>query len=90
MSGNGVFRGTMVLCQINLFWRGFGDLLNSLLLPALLNSKHELSIDITTPTVIVRKRKVEDFSKGFLIPLSIEQEHQLSLILIIEEKPWMT
>ncbi|MGR9049973.1 chemotaxis protein CheX [Halobacillus faecis] len=53
-------------------------------------SEHEVSIDITTPTVIGGKRKVEDFSKGFLVPMTIEQEHKLSLILMIEEKISLT
>ncbi|WP_394217351.1 chemotaxis protein CheX [Halobacillus trueperi] len=53
-------------------------------------SEHDMTIDITTPSVIGGQRTMEGFNRGFLVPLSIEQEYQLSLILMIEEKQKIT
>ncbi|MBX0356267.1 chemotaxis protein CheX [Halobacillus sp. Nhm2S1] len=46
--------------------------------------EHEVTIDITTPTLVGGNKKLEKSREGFHVPLSIEKEHQLSLILLIE------
>ncbi|MYL48513.1 chemotaxis protein CheX [Halobacillus litoralis] len=35
-------------------------------------SEHDLTIEITTPSVIGGLRKMEGFNRGFIVPLSIE------------------
>lgn len=48
--------------------------------------ERQVTIDITPPTVIEGESNMHGFDKGFRVPLHLEHDHQLQLILMIEER----
>jgi len=48
-------------------------------------SQREVSIDITPPTVIVGSTKISGFKKAFRVPVDLNGEGSLQLILMVED-----
>ncbi|QHE52467.1 chemotaxis protein CheX [Pontibacillus sp. HMF3514] len=48
-------------------------------------SQREVSIDITPPTVIVGSTKISGFKKAFRVPVELNEEGSLQLILMVED-----
>ncbi|MCA0970395.1 chemotaxis protein CheX [Halobacillus litoralis] len=49
-------------------------------------SERSISIDITPPTVIQGESRIRGFDLAFQVPVNLEDEHSLKLILMIDQK----
>jgi len=49
-------------------------------------SHHQLSMDITPPTVFVGQTKIYGFNQAFCLPIQCEDAGDIQLILMLEEK----
>ncbi|QAS50828.1 chemotaxis protein CheX [Halobacillus litoralis] len=49
-------------------------------------SEQSLSLDITPPTVIEGNAEIHGFKRGFQVPVNLQENHTLHLVLMIEEK----